>query len=299
MAAIPLAAAAQQPQRTPADLVQLPRPSSLADLKERVPQAELGNLKLSRMIFGGNLIGGWAHSRDLSYVGRLARAYHTPEKVFETLALAEQCGINTLLTSPLLIPLITDYWKKAGGAIQFISDCGRGELLDSVRQSIDSGAKACYVNGETADRMVQAGDFVRLSKALELIRSHHLPAGLGAHELNTLKACATQGLQPDFWMKTFHSVDYWSAPVEPRRDNNWCPNPGDVVDFMNTRKEPWIAFKVLAAGAIAPKAGFQHAFQNGADFICVGMFDWQVVDNCNSALAVLGGLPKRQRPWRA
>ena len=42
--------------------------ATVRDLKGRLPQAKIGNLALSRMILGGNLIGGWAHSRDLVYV---------------------------------------------------------------------------------------------------------------------------------------------------------------------------------------------------------------------------------------
>jgi hypothetical protein len=29
------------------------------------------------MVLGGNLIGGWAHARDLIYVDKLVKAYHT------------------------------------------------------------------------------------------------------------------------------------------------------------------------------------------------------------------------------
>ncbi len=68
---------------------------------------------------------------------------------------------------------------------------------------------------------------------------------------------------------------------------------------MAQREEPWIAFKVLAAGAIAPAKRFRHAFEGGADFICVGMYDFQLVENVNLALDVLGDLQRRVRPWRA
>jgi aspartate aminotransferase len=30
---------------------------------------KIGNVALSRLLIGGNLIGGWAHSRDLMYAG--------------------------------------------------------------------------------------------------------------------------------------------------------------------------------------------------------------------------------------
>ena len=42
------------------------------------------------------VITGWAHSRDLHYVPSLFRAYNTEKKIFETLMLAEEAGINTI-----------------------------------------------------------------------------------------------------------------------------------------------------------------------------------------------------------
>ena len=58
-----------------------------------------------------------------------------------------------------------------------------------------------------------------------------------------------------------------------------------------------MGFKVLAAGAIEPEDGFNWAFENGADFICVGMFDFQVVKNVNIAINTLNNLPNRKREW--
>jgi hypothetical protein len=294
-------AQAQQPppQAMGPPTPQAPKPGTVADLKGTLPKAKIGNLEISRMIFGGNLIGGWAHSRNLPYVGKLALAYNTNEKVFETLALAEECGVNTLLTHILLIPVVTDYWRKAGGKIQFIADCGGGELSRLVQLAIDSGASACYINGMNTDMLVQKGDFDQISKALDLVRKNKLPAGIGAHKLETIKACIAKGFAPDFWMKTFHRTDYWAAQLQPQNDNIWCENPDETKAFMRDLKEPWIAFKTMAAGAIPPKEAFKFAFDNGADFICVGMFDWQVVENVNTAIAAVEGVTQRERPWRA
>ncbi|RPH37589.1 hypothetical protein EHM92_02275 [bacterium] len=68
---------------------------------------------------------------------------------------------------------------------------------------------------------------------------------------------------------------------------------------MKGLEEPWIGFKVLAAGAIHPREGFKFAFEAGADFLCVGMFDFQVREDALIAQRVLAGEIKRTRPWRA
>jgi hypothetical protein len=138
-----------------------------------------------------------------------------------------------------------------------------------------------------------------MAKGLELIRRNGLPAGIGGHKLETVRSCVEKGLRPDFWMKTLHRTDYWSARLQPEHDNIWCDDPEATAAYMRDLPEPWIAFKILAAGALEPKVGFRHAFESGADFICVGMYDFQVVDDVNLALDVLSSRLARQREWRA
>jgi hypothetical protein len=272
--------------------------ATLDDLKGKIPVAKIGNLSLSRLILGGNLIGGWAHARDLVYVSNLVKAYHTEEKIFETLHLAEACGVNTLLTNPVLSDIINKYWN-GGGKIQFVSDCGGGDILTGVKTSIDQGAAACYVHGAIADRLAREGHWDLMAKALELIRSNGVPAGIGGHSLETVSGAVDHGLKPDFWMKTLHRKDYWSFRHPERNGNKYCDDADAVISYMQTLEEPWIAFKTLAAGAIRPKDAFRWCFENGADFICVGMYDFQLVEDVNLAHDILSGDVRRERPWRA
>jgi len=67
--------------------------SSLNDLKGQIPKGAIkytdkngqpATFELSRLVLGGNLIGGWAHARDLIYVSKLVKTYHTDEKVMQT-----------------------------------------------------------------------------------------------------------------------------------------------------------------------------------------------------------------------
>lgn len=276
----------------------------IKDLKKPMDKfGQIGKVKLSRMILGGNLMGGWAHARDLIYVDKLVKAYHTDWRIFRTFRMAEQCGVNTILTNPALMRVINDYWKKEGGKIQFISDCGHKEgLIRGAQLSVENGASAVYTHGGVSDSWAKAGEAKKFEETLAAMRKLGVPAGIGAHKLETVKFCVEHGIIPDFWMKTLHHTNYWSArPSEGfnAKDNVFCVDPNEVIAYMEKLEQPWIAFKTLAAGAIYPKEAFPFAFKNGADFICVGMYDFQVVEDVNLVNTILDGTIERKRPWRA
>ena len=287
--------------------------ASLRELKGTLAKGRIRGKEFSRLILGGNLLSGWAHSRDLIYVSQLVKAYHNKDRIFATLLVAEKCGVDTLLTNPILCSLIDEYWKRRIGRIQFISDCAGLEYddkgprpmafdkyLDKVQRAIDYGAVACYIQGETADYYMKNGQPERLGKVIDLIRKNGVLVGIGAHQLETLQGCVAAGMTPDFWMKTMHHHGYWSASHPQWHDNVFCSTPQETTAWMHGRPEPWIAFKVMAAGAIHPKDAFRYAYESGADFVCAGMYDFQMVEDVNIALDALGtGLPQRQRPWMA
>jgi len=293
--------------------------AQLADLKGKVPHGKIGNLEISRIIPGGNLISGFAHARDLIYVSPFLRTYFTDEKVIETLRLCEACGINTavLRTDPNTVRIL-DQYRKRGGKIQWLAQVypKANDLRSNTRMAVDNGAIGAFVQGGIADAFVQEGKLDLLDQAISFIKGQGLIAGTAAHSLRVPMECERAGLDFDFYMKTFHNDNYWSAhPVQNRKefevdgdaspdhdryhDNIWCINPGDTAAFMSSVKKAWIAYKVLAAGAIHPKDGFRYVFQNGADFACVGMFDFQVVENANIAWETLNQPLDRQRVWCA
>lgn len=273
-----------------------------------MPQGVIQGVSLSRLISGGNLIGGWAHSRDLIYVSRLFKEYNTDDRILKTLQLCETHGINAILTNPISGAIINRYWNEQGGRIQWISEVHPrpNDYKTPVRTAVDSGAAMAYIQGAVGDRLVADGQFELLADTVRFIKECGLPAGVGAHALEVIEACETAGLDPDFYVKTLHPDDYWSARrpdqtdvvIRNPHDNFWCAHPEKTIAYMKTVAKPWIAFKVLAAGAIHPRRGFQYAFENGADILCVGMFDFQVADDADIAIRVLDGL-ERERPWHA
>lgn len=279
-----------------------PEPSSSISPGE-MPMGKIGDLEISRMICGGNLIGGYSHARDLVYVSELMKQYNTEERVMDTLELCERNGINAVLTNPSerAKSFITKYWKERGGKIKWIVD-SRPQLRDikeRLKMAIDLGAAAIYVNGGWAERWVEQGKVEMLGKVVEFIKQNGLPGGIGAHRLEVPVACEKAGIKVDFYMKTLHSRKYWSADPEKEHDNIWCRKPEETIEFMKNVEAPWIGYKVLAAGAINPTTGFKYALRNGADFLCVGMFDFQVEEDVRIFKGLMARGIERDRPWRA
>lgn len=277
--------------------------------KGTMPTGKIGKLTLSRLISGGNLISGWAHSRDLQYVPSLMRAYNTEEKVMDTLQLLEEQGVNAIIADPAkkCMTVFGRYWKERGGKMQWIAE-GHPDVGDwktDIKRSIDFGASAIYVQGVISDRWLNQGHQDLLGKCVDFVKSEKVPAGIGAHKLEVIMESEKNNYGAEFYVKTLHHTNYWSTRrpdqnqdvVENATDNYWDMDPKRTIGFMQEVRKPWIAFKTLAAGAIPPPSGFRFAFENGADFICVGMFDFQVEQNVSLVRTILPEVQNRERSW--
>jgi hypothetical protein len=272
----------------------------------------IGNVSISRLICGGNLISGYAHSRDLIYVSPLLKHYHTEDKVMETWSVCEAHGINTMIAfagDRRAVGLYRKYVKR-GGRMQYLAQINPSprNLRAAVTDAVEAGAVGAFLVGNTGDLWAREKAVGRIAEVVGLIKDADLIAGVAGHELRTCRACEAGKVEPDFYVKTLHDRNYWSTqqPGQDRDvidnyaiDNYWCQAPEQVIGFMSGVARPWIAYKVLAAGAIHPKDGFTYAFQHGADFAAVGMFDFQVAEDVLVANTVLSNLTTRNRAWRA
>ena len=285
-----------------------------------MPAGKIKRVRISRLICGGNLVIGSSHDRDLIYVATLMRHYFTDRKIMETWQLCEECGINTMIgpvNSPYAfgedptLRVYNRYRSELGGQIQWIAQTypKTYDLTGSIQTAIDNGAVGAFVHGGIGDNWVENNRVDLLAKVFEFIRQNGLIAGCACHSLEVPMALEKAGVEVDFYMKTLHSDNYWSATAKterpsrglPPHDNMWCTNPAETIEFMRTVEKPWIAFKVLAAGAIHPQEGFRFAFENGADFANVGMFDFQVREDAIIARDAVAEIASkgRTRPWRA
>jgi hypothetical protein len=294
----------------------------LSELKGALPYGQIGPHQLSRLVLGGNLIGGWSHARDLIYVSSLFKAYNNERKVYETLMLAENAGINTINIGFSSNELLQKYKKATGSKIKVITQISasvedESTLFDDLYKAIDFGVDIIQIQGNWVDWMVRDQHVERIGRLLVKIKEEGFTAGLAAHTIDSLIACEQSGIIPDYYMKTMHHDRYWSAhPKENRvpfeidgpessdhnkyHNNCFCPFPERTTEFVLNTKVPVMGFKVLAAGAIEPEDGFRWAFDHGADFICVGMFDFQIVHDVNICIDILRKIQtgaSRPRPW--
>jgi len=285
-----------------------------------MPKGKIRHVEISRLICGGNLVIGSPHDRDLIYIASLMRHYFTDRRIMETWQICENCGINTMIgpvNSPFAVgedPTIrvyNRYRNEWGGRLQWIAQTypRTDDLTGSIQKAIDNGAVGAFVHGGIGDLWVENNRVDLLAKAIEFIKRNALIAGCACHSLEVPMTLEKEGIKVDFYMKTLHSGDYWSATPKaerperglPPHDNMWCTKPDETIRFMRSVKKPWIAFKVLAAGAIHPRKGFRFAFENGADFINVGMFDFQIREDALIALDIITEIMRkgRRRRWMA
>ncbi len=287
---------------------------SLSQLEGKMPMGVLvrGKPPVSRLILGHNILSGTAHARDLIYARSLFRAYNTEKKIIETYLLAEKAGINLFYMSPVLQTYMKIYGKNIQTWANVVPE--KNDINSQVDKLIDQGTDYILIRGATVDNRINEGQIDVIVKCIDYIKSQGYPAGLGAHTVQALIACEEAGIDPDFYYKTMHHDRYWSAIPEPNRrypfvsgtfsedhnefhDNMWCLFPDKTVEYISKLKKPGVGFKVLAGGAIKPEDGFQWAFDNGADFIEVGMFDFQIVDDVNMAIRCFEKAAGRKRQW--
>ncbi|MDR3674706.1 MAG: hypothetical protein P4N24_04410 [Acidobacteriota bacterium] len=267
-------------------------PAQEAQVKEPVKglqRGKFGKYEVSRLIIGGDPVSGIAHAGELVYQADFMKQYFNTSKILETLTVAEQNGINTLLmrADDRIISHYNLHKKERGGKLQWIATSApeQGSPVENSKRARDNGAIAVYLHGGVADGLVKAGKVDEIGEIVEGFKKVGIMAGIGAHMLDTARACVQARIDPDFYMVTINRVNYY------------CSEAAEVGIFMRSIKKPWIAFKVLGAGRVKPAEGFRLAFEHGGDFLAVGMFDWQIRDDVALVQEMLEKGIHRDRDW--
>jgi hypothetical protein len=165
--------------------------------------------------------------------------------------------------------------KETGKRLQWIAQthwfspkpAGRKDASNFIKLAADNGAIACFLQGAACDGLVREKNLSDMAHYFDAIRKNGMLAGLAGHLNETIDVPVKAGVTPDFIMKTLNTMDYA------------CSESEKTKAMMAGIDLPWIAYKVLAAGRAEPETGFRYALEGGADFLNVGMFDFQVPEN--------------------
>lgn len=236
-----------------------------------LPIGKIGKYEVSRLICGGNPFRSFAHSGEFKYVSRLFAQYFTDDKVVETLSLCADNDINTFLgrTDDHVARFLDKYEQSRGERIQWIAQTApeREPIEVNIKFAAEREAIGCFTHGRTSDELAAAGNLAKIGECMSMIRENGMIAGVGSHKPEVIRAVHEAGIDVDFFFLTINNVGYQ------------CENPGLAGEIMRSIDKPFIGFKVLGAGRTVPQEGFRFAVESGADFIAVGMFDFQIEQN--------------------
>ncbi len=235
-----------------------------ADLSpETMPRIKLAGVEVSRLMLGSNPFWGYAHGGD----GKAMRAYYTDEVIMQTLDDAGACGITAVISPP------SDRWhaiwkayKERGGKLAHYVAQTHGkpeQMKEEISWGVEAGATIVFIQGLRCDAQFKDGNFETLASWLEHIRSLKLPCGLASHRPDTHPEYQLRGLPLDFHFQSFYPNDRWD-PADREK----------AVATLTRLEKPVVGYKILAAGHIPAKEGFEFAFKHlkPKDGVCVGVF---------------------------
>ena len=267
-----------------------------------MPSGTIAGQAFSRLFIGGNLIGGYAHSRDLTYVSTLMRRYNTPAKIRETLELAERTGsMRSTPGSCRTTPQLFEHWKN-GGKIKWFAqvrlDGGRRFLANPARDR--PGGHGVAPDRRHLRRLARPGKFEKLARSLQFIKARKRMAGVAAHDLRVIVEC-----EKPSWtsISTRRPSTATSTTPRPgrRRQARWARTtiPGATIRGGDRghgqSQEALDRFQDSGRrGASSRARPSRYAFNSGADFILVGMFDWQIEEDAKLARRVVGIVAGRE-----
>ncbi len=230
-------------------------------------------LKFTKLLIGANPFGGYSHQTEERDIAM--RSFHTEAQIFETWDRAWKAGINTFVTNnetPHVIEATAKYLAN-GGKMQWVAQLN-GRLLKNMEEAIDQaikyGAVAGYFHGMLVDDLFAAKDAETLKRWVDHARKRNFVIGCAGHNVNT-----------HYWVDTLNLVDFHAVPFfncgsvhsKIGGEKFQLDDVFEAVKLIRYLKKPCIAYKVLGAGRIDARMGFDFAVRNikPGDVVNVGM----------------------------
>ena len=239
-----------------------------------LPTVDFCGLQTTRLLIGANPFAGFSHQtaeRDSEM-----RAYYTPERIRETWARAEASGINTFVTNnqtPHVVETTRKYLAE-GGTMHWFGQLNHepfdGNMFRAIDRAIEIGAKAAYLHGGIVDELCEAGQGQELREWIAHGKSQRLPIGVAGHKPRTHYWVAEMDIVD------FHAVCFFTCGSvhEGSGDKFRLKDVPAAVECIQRIGKPCIAYKIMAAGRVAPRMALDYAFEHikPCDVVNVGMY---------------------------
>ena len=242
-----------------------------------LPVSYLGSCRVSRLIIGGNPFSGFSH--HTSELDGDMRNYYTTAKIKETLAAAEQAGINTFFgrSDNHVLRLLNEY-RNEGGKIQYFAQTAseRADTAKTIRQVAEYGGEGCYLHGGEVDEWHEQGRMDHIAELVELIKELGMVAGVAGHNPQAHLDIHAAGIPVDFHMVCFYNIEGRRGDQAAADDYERFDDRDRAVAVRTIRRlaRRCVGYKVLAAGRRDPRQALRFAFENmkPGDCINVGMY---------------------------
>jgi hypothetical protein len=240
-----------------------------------LPTTRIGNVKLTRLVMGGNPIRGFSHggaTRDAAMID-----YFTTANAKALLSRLEKNGIDTVFLrgDRHINRLLREYWNE-GGKLQWVAQTQTdGDPIRNVDQPAAAGAKAIYVHGGTIDHNFERGDMDTARRQLDRIHELGLPAGVASHMPSNIRKLLDLGWPIDFFMICLYNIPGYRGKLGAGEDEKFIE--GDRAKSLVLFKQievPCVAYKIMGAGRVPARRAFEEVgrFLKAIDLVNVGMY---------------------------
>ncbi len=253
-----------------------------------MPTITLGKLTVSRLILGSNPFFGFSHGNPQAS-GKVMRAYYTPERVMAVMDAAAERGITAVWTPcyDRWIRLWDAYRKKGGKLKVWIGQPDNYKhMIDHINACAAHGGRAVCIQGVCIDRALSQGKVDLVRSWLERIKELGLPAGMATHKPTTHLLAEEKSLPADFYHQCLYQPENYSDACRRK-----------ALATVAKLDKPVVAYKVLAAGRLAPRQAYAHVLKRlkPKDGLCVGMFPKGDADQVAENATLIAGLSGRRR----
>jgi hypothetical protein len=226
-----------------------------------MPTINLGGFEVSRLILGSNPFWGFWHGNP-----QKPKDY-TKEGRFAVMDAAASQGITAIWVPAYKewISIWNEY-KDHGGKLETWIGQPDGYNGLTVEEQITAcaktGGKAVCVQGMNVDEAIEKKDFEKLKRWIGMIKDYGLPAGLAAHNPESILKAEDQALPAEFYHLTLGVPDTFESGARDR-----------TLKTVSQIDKPMVVFKVFGAGRFTPETALPYVMKaiRRKDGLCVGV----------------------------